>query len=72
MAQWITFLLLITSGIVLLGAAGAFEGGFWFILTLPLAMLAAAIVASRTIVYRDSAHAFKALADTAAEPDERH
>jgi hypothetical protein len=53
MIHWIALLLVITFATALLSVGGAFEGGLRFILALPLVLLAAAIVASRTIVHRD-------------------
>lgn len=71
MIHWIALLLVITFATAFLSVGGAFEGGLRFILALPLALLAAAIVASRTIVHRDPvASAFKALATTGTEPEE--
>ncbi len=72
MVQWIVLLVIITFATVLLGAVGALKDGLRFVPALPMAMLAAAIIASRTIVYRDSGErAFKALAEVGPEPDER-
>ena len=70
MIQWIVLLLFITFATALVGATGALNGELRFIVALPPVMLAAAIIASRTIVYRDSAQAFKTLVE-APPPDER-